>query len=358
MAKIFGREYSKRELLEKVGDISQIGGVRLHTLSDGAEEGVRAAEFRTGSGLNFRVLLDRGLDISTAEYNGQALAWRSAVGDKSPAFFNEFGLGWLRSFYGGLVVTCGLTYAGAPCTDQGEPLGLHGRVSNTPATNVYADGAWNGSEYDMWVQGKVRESVVFGEKIEMSRKISARLGESKLKITDTVTNMGFDEKEHMMLYHINLGFPVVDEGSRIVAPIASSTPRDAEAEDGREQCLEFSAPINGFAEKVYFHDMKADAEGYVKAAIINEKFDNGRGFGVYIKYRKDQLPRFIEWKMMGQGDYVVGMEPANCMVVGRDKERENGTLVFLKPGESRDYEVEIGVLASNEEIDEFVKAIG
>ena len=357
MVKIFGREYSKNDLLEKVGDISQIGGVRLNTLTDGPENGVRAAEFRTGSGLNFRVLLDRSLDISTAEYKGQPLAWRSAAGDKSPAYFNEVGLGWLRNFYGGLMVTCGLTYAGAPCTDQGEELGLHGRVSNTPASNVCADAGWENGSYRMWVQGKVREARLFGEKIELKRTISAWLGESKIRINDSVTNLGFQETEHMMLYHINIGFPVLDEGSRIVAPVLSSRPRDAEAEIGWEQHMEFSAPVEGFSEKVYYLDMVPDKNGIVSAALVNEGFDNGSGFGVYIRYSKNQLPRFIEWKHMGQGDYVVGMEPANCLVEGRDKDRERGTLQFLKPGETREYEVEIGVLPSNKEISEFEKGL-
>jgi len=340
-----------------VGDISQIGGVTAHTLSDGVSRGVRAYDFRTGSGFDFTVLADRGLDISTATFNGQPLNWRSQVGDVSPAYYEEPGLKWLKSFYGGLVVTCGLTYAGAPCTDEGKELGLHGRVSNIPASNTYCDGMWEDDEYVMWVEGKVREATVFGENLELSRVITAKLGEPRLWIVDEVTNLGHQETPHMILYHCNIGFPVVDGGSRLIAPVKDYRPRDAASEPGKEQYAEFDAPIPNFQEKVYYLDMAEDEEGMVTAAIVNKDFNDGQGFGVYVKYIKDQLPKFIEWKNTGQGTYVVGMEPANCWVEGRDKERERGTLQYLKPGESREYHMEIGVLSSQDEIAELEESV-
>lgn len=350
---LFGKEYTKDELLARVGDISQIGGVRLTELADGPERGVRAAEVRTGAGLSYTVLIDRGLDISTAEYNGQALAWRSSTGDTHPAYFEEPGLGWLRSFYGGLVVTCGLTYAGAPCVDEGKPLGLHGRVSNTPAQNVQADGEWQGDDYVFWVQGKVRESALFGENLLLERRISGKLGVPTIWIEDKVTNLGYRETEHMMLYHINIGFPVIDDNSRLIAPVRDYKPRDADAEIEKEKYAEFQPPTHDYREKCYYLDMVEDAKGEVSAALVNPKFRGGQGFGVYIRYPKRELPKYTQWKMMGEGWYVVGMEPANCWVEGRAKERERGSLQFLKPGETRQYHLEIGVLASQADITAF-----
>ena len=357
MARLFGTEYTKADLLTRVGDISQIGGVRLKTLGDGVERGVRAADFRTGAGLDFTVLVDRGLDISTASYKGQPLAWRSSTGDVSPAYYEEPGLGWLRSFYGGLVVTCGLTYAGAPGEDEGKAFGLHGRVSNLPASNVYADGTWEGDSYVMWVQGKIRETTVFGENVELHRRITAKLGEAKIWIHDRVTNLGHQDTEHMILYHINAGFPVIDEGSKLVAPVTGHKPRDADAEIEKELYASFCAPTPGFRERVYYLDMQEDADGIVSAALVNPSFNEGQGFGFYVRYPKRELPKFSEWKMMDEGTYVVGMEPANCWVEGRAKERERGTLQFLKPGETREYHLEIGVLPSREEIQEFEKSV-
>src|SRR3972149_11771511 len=105
MAKLYGKNYSKKELLKRVGDVSQVGGPRLAELTDGNQKDVRVADFRTGTGFNFTVSLDRGMDITYAEYQGKPLCWRSATGDVSPAFYEPEGLGWLRGFYGGRGAT-------------------------------------------------------------------------------------------------------------------------------------------------------------------------------------------------------------------------------------------------------------
>ena len=218
MPQLWGREWSREELERRVGDLSQIAGVRLVELADGKERGVRAAEIKTGSGLSCTVLIDRGLDISTAEYNGKALAWRSMTQDAHPAFFEPEGLGWLRTFYGGLLVTCGMTYAGAPGEDQGQSYGLHGRVSHLPARNVYADAAWEGDRYRVWVRGKCQESVVFSENLLLTREVSAYLGESRLFVYDVVENVGHARTEHMYLYHINIGQPLASPLGRLSEP--------------------------------------------------------------------------------------------------------------------------------------------
>jgi len=357
MANLYGRNFTKDELLRRVGDISQIAGARSVVLQDGNEMGVRAVEVRTGSGFNFTVLADRGLDISTAHYCGQSLAWRSSTGDVAPQFFEPEDLRWLRSFYGGLVVTCGMTAAGAPSVDQGEELGLHGRYSNIPAKNVCVDAEWDGDDYVISVSGKIRETRVFGENFELTRKISTKLGEKRLWLSDVVENVGYDTHPFMILYHINGGFPAVDTDSDLLSPTLEARPRDKEAEVEKELYNKFAAPTQGFKERCYYHEMAADRDGFVHAALVNKAFNGGQGFGFYVKYSREQLPRFIEWKMNGMGTYVVGMEPANCLVEGRDKDRARGILQFLKPGEKRQFDLEIGVLSSKDEIAELEERI-
>ncbi len=357
MAKLFGAEYTKDELLKKVGDISQLGGVRLVDLADGRERGVRAADFRTGSGLDFRVSIDRGLDISTAAYKGQSIAWRSSTGDVSPAYYEPQGFGWLRSFPGGLLVTCGFTYAGAPSVDQGNELGLHGRASNIPASNVLADAEWDGDDYTMWVQGKSRECAVFGDNVELTRKITAKLGESKIWLHDKVTNLGYQDSEHMMLYHCNMGFPILDAGSELIAAVSGIRGVSEDAQRELDVHSTFDGPTPAWDERVYYIEMATDADGMVNVALVNPNFNNGQGFGVYMRYLKQELPNFVEWKMTGEGTYVVGMEPGNCEVQGRDKMRAEGKLQFLKPGETREYHLEIGVLSSQMEIADFTKTV-
>lgn len=341
MATIYGREWTRRELLSRVGDISQIARVKLHRLGEGYEDGVLAADVMTGSGLQFTVLASRGLDVSSAAYRGIALAWRSAQSDRHPAFYEPQGLGWLRSFPGGLVTTCGLTWMGAPDVDDGVELGLHGRFSNTPATEVVARGCWQGDEYVLTVEGVVREAVVFGENVTLHRRITTSLGASNFTIRDTVRNEGFQTAPHMLLYHVNVGFPVVDAGSRVVVPAAETVPRDDEAAEGAEEWNVVHEPRAGYAEKVYFHTVRPSADGTATAAVVNPHLEGG--IALYVQYRPEQLPHFVQWKMLGQGIYVIGLEPANALVMGRSKERAAGRLRYLEPGEERVYEVEIGV---------------
>ncbi|MGQ9553515.1 MAG: aldose 1-epimerase family protein [Anaerolineae bacterium] len=355
MPKLFGRDYKKEELLRKVGSVSQLGGVRLAELADGRAKGVTVADFNLGNGFEFTVVPDRAMDIFAARFQGMSLAWHSSGGMAAPSYYEPQGLGWLRTFAGGLLVTCGLTYVGAPAVDEGQELGLHGRVSALPASSVHVGGCWDGDDYIMSASGEVRESVLFGANLCLYRKVWARLGERRLFIEDLVRNEGFRRTPHQILYHINCGFPLVDVGSRLLSSSASVSPRDAEARKDSQDFNLFTAPVPGFAEKVYYHDMTPDADGYVWAALMNWTLWQGQPFGFYVKYRKEQLPRFIEWKMMGEGDYVVGMEPANCGVEGRNVDRANGTLVCLEPGEERQYQLELGLIVGESEYQEFRK---
>lgn len=381
MAKLFGRQYTRKELMEHVGSIDQIGGARLIRLADGNEGDALAVLFRTGTGLSFIANANRGLDIVAAEWQGASLCWRSHTGDVNAAYFEPLGLGWLRTFYGGLVTTCGATYAGSPVEDpetieggptvrlvdhNGNPqleweptgsLGLHGRFSHTPAKNLYVDGCWEEDEYVFWAEGKMREAMVFGPNILVHRRVSARLGENRIWLHDKVTNEGWEPQEHMYLYHVNLGFPVVDEGAEYVFPTEEVTPRTDIAAEHIDTWSQFPAPIPHEQEWVYYHRCRAMDDGTVYVAFVNRGFAGGRGIGVYIKYNIEQLPCLIQWKMPAQGHYVTGIEPATNLVDGRVKEREEGRLTLLEPQQSVEYDLEIGLLSSQAEIDEMVERI-
>jgi hypothetical protein len=346
MAVLYGKRYTRQELLSRVGSISQIAGIKKVRLADGKEDGVEAYNIRNGSGLNFTVVASRALDISMADWCGRSLSWLSPTGEVSPQYYEEPGIEWLRSFYGGLLTTCGLTQVGAPNVDQGKPLGLHGRISNIPAQKVCYGGEWQGDDYIMWVQGEIRQVAVFGENLVLTRRISTWLGNNRIQIEDTIENGGYETTPHMILYHINGGFPVVDEGSTFISPTLSIESRDVEV--STENFNIFELPTPGFTERVYYHDMASDKDNIVIAALVNRNIPGG--FGFYVEYSKLELPYFTEWKMNGPGNYVVGMEPGNCHVQGRANERERGTLIHLEPGEKRSYKVEIGVLTSEEDI--------
>ncbi|MGI9145844.1 MAG: aldose 1-epimerase family protein [Chloroflexota bacterium] len=346
MAELFGRHWTRAELIERIGDVSQVGGARLVTLADGPEAGVAVAELRTGSGFAFAVLPGRGMDIGFAEYRGMPLCWRSPTGEVAAAFYEPGGEGWLRGFSGGLMATCGLTTAGWPSTDAGQALPLHGRASYLPARNVYVDGEWQGDDYVMWAQGRTREAVVFGENVRLTRRVWARLGESRLFVDDVVENLGHTAVPHMIAYHINVGFPVLDDGSELISSATEIQPMTEEFTPAMATAAEYGAPDPDMHTAVLVHSPRAGADGWAHTALVNRR----RGLGVYVKQRPDQLPWLWQWKHPGLGAYVAGVEPANCFGRGRADDRARGTLQFLEPGAEQKYSLEIGVLDSAEAI--------
>ncbi len=170
--RIQGKEYSREQISERIGHVAQLGGTRHYTLSDGRSKHVAAVEVDTGSGFRFTVLPDRGLDISLAGYQGLNLVYLTPNGEVHPAFYEPDDLGWLRTFFGGLLTTCGLTYLGPPGVDDGKNLGLHGRYSTSPARQVCDRSGWDGNEYRVEISGVVEECALFGDKIRLTRTIT------------------------------------------------------------------------------------------------------------------------------------------------------------------------------------------
>ena len=358
MAKLFGREYTKDELLRKVGDIQQLGGVHQVVLHDGNTAGSRAVEFRTGTGLAFTALAERSLDIVAASYQGASLCWRSPCGEVHPAYFEPQCLGWLRTFPGGLLITCGMTWFGAPHEDpQGgveahTGLGLHGRITHTPAKNLYVDAAWEGDEYVMWAQGKMRETMVFGPNLLLQRKVWTRLGENRIWIDDVVTNEAFRAQEHMFMYHCNFGFPLVDNEGEYLFASDEVIPRNELAAEHMDDWRIFGPPDPEQEELVYYHRLRAQDDGTTYVAFVNRMFNGGEGLGVYLRFNLNQMPWLCQWKMPGAQTYVTGIEPATGHGDGRPNERASGRMITLEPGEQRSYKLEIGVLTDQREIGE------
>jgi len=253
MATLYGKSWQKVEFLSYVGDPAQAAGARPCVLKDGKADGVAAVQVATGVGLNLTVVPGRGMDIPEAFFEGVPLHFCSGTGITSPAYYEEPGLGWLRSFFVGLLTTCGIAYSGAPNVDQGQALGLHGRVSNAGAENVCVNQEWQGDEYVMTLQGMLRESRAMGEHLTLTRRIETRLGWKKFLLTDVIENRGFEPQPLMMLYHFNYGFPLLGPNAHIVGPVLNTQARDDEARKDRgvEECLSFPAPVPGYQEKVF-----------------------------------------------------------------------------------------------------------
>jgi hypothetical protein len=356
MATLYGR---RAELLRRVGDIHQVAGVRDTWLQGGRAAGVRAVELNAGDGFRFTVLPDRCLDIPHLEYRGVPIAWFSRNGIVAPTYFDSRGSEWLRSYAGGLFTTCGLRQVGQPCVDEGEELGLHGRIGNAPAEDVAIAESWEGDDLVLAVSGTMRETTVFHEDLRLTRAITTRVGERTLRLRDRVENRGSARSPFMLLYHANIGFPVLGEGARLIVADRKVQPKDDHSRAHLAEHATFGPPDPTWVEHNFWHDVQPDTAGVCAAAIVNERLTLpfGQGLGLAIHWRRDQLWNLVQWKQLGVGDYVAAIEPANCHTLGRRAERELGTLEYLAPGEVRDFEVTFSVLVGAEEIRVFESSL-
>lgn len=355
MVELFGRKMSRREVAERCGALSQFAGVRLMTLGDGVERGVRALEFRTGAGLRFTALVDRALDIADCEHKGQAIGWHSPTGFRHPGLHDyegEQGLGWARSF-SGLIVTCGLDHILGPQETPADTYNypgkasvrhaLHGRIGAIPARLTGYGELWEGDRCVLWAEAEVRQAAVFGEDLTLTRRIEADVGGLEIRISDRVVNHGFYRTPHMLFYHVNVGHPVLDEGSRYLAPIADvvwAAHAGAAYEAQRTGYRKAPPPRPGFREQVWEHETASDAGGRVPVAIVNDRL----ALGFEVETRKTQLPCLYQWQHFQPGNYVMGIEPSTHHVLGDNAARERGEMIWLEHGDARSYDVALRVL--------------
>ena len=361
MVELYGSQRSQRDLAAHTGSLSQFAGVRLMTLGDGVERGVRMLEFRSGTGLRFTVMVDRCLDIGDCEYRGMAIGWHSNAGFKHPGLHDaegEGGLGWLRSA-SGLLVTCGLDQMLFMNEEPGDHYvygprktishGLHGRVGMLPARLTGYGERWDGDDMVLWCEGVISQGAVFGEHLALIRRIEIKAGTNDIRIADRIVNRGFYRTPHMYLYHVNVGHPVLAEGSRYVAPVADVVWAGHAGENYRKQGVGYRtmpAPQMGFHEQVWQHEMAADADGNVSVMLVND----GLEIAFEVVNRKDQFPCNYQWQNFHAGQYAIGMEPSTNHVQGRDFARERGELVWLEHGDERRYDVTFRVLSGKDEI--------
>jgi hypothetical protein len=355
MVELYGKKYTRKQLSRYAADLSQVGSVRPFAYTEGPARGMAGFDVRSGSGLCYTVVAGRGLDLSTAEWCGIPFAFRSAVGDRHPAYFEPEDFRWVRTFGGGLLATCGLDQIGMPGEDQGDLFGLHGRYTSLAAERVSWDEEWKGNQCTLFIEGRVRQAALFREHLILHRRIETPLGENRIRIRDRVENAGQRKQPHMILYHFNFGFPLLDEGTRLHAPAVAIVPRDEEAARGLERAMVMEGPADR-GEQCYFYTMKP-RRGVVEVALVNSGLGPEGVFGVSLRYKAETLPYFTQWKCLASGTYVCGLEPSNCELLGREEARRQGKIINLRPGEVVEYDLEVEVLSSKEAVKKAIKRI-
>ena len=310
-----------------IGHQGQISGVDELILAKGKGKGMTLLQVRNGLGLEITFSADRAMDISRVTLKGDNLGYFSSCGYVAPSFYDNRSAGFLKSFTAGFMTTCGLTAVGSPCTDNGEELPLHGTVANIPCENY----SYDETENEIIIKATVRDAAIFAHQLILKREYKISKTENKVSLCDKIENIGSAETPLEVLYHCNVGYPLLSENTVLDIPSVKTEPRNEHAKSGLADYLKMEKPQCGYEEMCYYHILK---NGRVSAynPIINKR--------VTISFDTRELPYFVEWKMMGEYDYVLGLEPGNCLPDGRDIMRKNGMLEFLKPNEEKTHHLE------------------
>jgi len=314
--------------------------LRKRTLRGGLRDGIDLIEVHNGA-LSYSILPTRGMGLWRGGYRGQFLGWRSPVqGPVHPKFVNladHGGLGWLAGFDEWLV-RCGLASNGPPGEDvvthkdgrtTRTPLTLHGRIANRPAHFVEVRVNLD-PPYEISIIGHVAEAGLFLPHLHLTTTTTTVPGSNRVVVHDVVENRAAQPAEMQMLYHVNVGPPFLEAGSRVLAPIKEMAPLTPRAAQGIDTYETYAGPTTGFAEQVYAYELLADGHGRTLALLANAAADRG----VAVRFGRRELPCFVVWKNTAavENGYVTGLEPSTNLPNLKTFERQQGRVRVLPPG--------------------------
>jgi hypothetical protein len=282
------------------------------------------------------VLPTRGLGIWRVRRGDRTLGWQAPASEPvHPAFvplFEPSGLGWLDGF-NELLCRCGMESNGPPeFDDQGRLIRpLHGRIANLPATRVeLIEDADAGR---ITLHCVVEESRFHFQSLRLTTSITTTVDSTEFSWTDKIQNIGGRDATLQMLYHFNIGQPLLRPGVRIVAPVSTVAPlTKVAAEAGVDKWNIMPPPRPGSAEQVYCLELLADEAGETRILVSGLADDEA----VSLRFNKRALPCFTVWRNTPdeRDGYVLGIEPGTNFPNPRTFEKLHGRVVTLKPGEA------------------------
>ncbi len=207
------------------GHESQLFGVEEYRLTGGKGDGMRLCRYATARDWTSPSPPTAARIFPACISAAKTAAFFSANGYVAPAYYDDKEAGWLKNFTAGFLTTCGLLAVGSPCTDEGVRLPLHGAVDNIPAERLL----WDMDDEKIWVKAVMRHAQIFAEKLILTRTITCSKQTNEITITDEIENVGGEASPVMILYHMNMGYPMLSEAAELYIPAAAVTPRNAHA---------------------------------------------------------------------------------------------------------------------------------
>lgn len=240
-----------------------------------------------------------------------------------------------------MLCTCGLENAGPSCqSSDGAVLPLHGRIGMTPAENVGVRQFWKDDDFHIEMMGQMRESRLEGHNLLLTRKLSTSIYSNAIRLEDTLENQGHLPFDFMLLYHINLGYPIIDEMTEMIKSGNKVSGRTRYEEQRVHKYSKIEAVKDGVQEEVFFHDVPPEKDGMARVLVINRNI----GLGMEISYSRQTLPVLAQWKFCAPGEYVMGIEPGNSHIEGREAGQKNNALQSILPGQTLHFSIQIKMI--------------
>lgn len=315
----------ERDVRDRIGDPGQLFRIDRFVSDDGPSRGSRVFRLVSGGGLELELHPDRALDLGRVTYRGVPLAWLSPTGFSAPGLAEPSGDGWVRTWGGGLLSTVGLDSFGPSGTDGTEKFGTHGRIGTQPATVTRCEIVDN----TLVVEAEVRQVTAFGNSLRLVRRVTLPIGGSRIIVDDTVVNDGPDPVEWMILYHVNLGWPLLDARTEIRIP-SDAQPEPLRVGEPTIECAELGAQY-------------VLREGEDTVTVHNPEL----GITLSLSYSVATLPWLNTWRLLQRQRYVMAIEPTNtASLAGRVAARRSGDIATLAGGASSSLRLEFSLNAS------------
>lgn len=314
-----------------IGNEDQLMTVQESTLCQGRQKGVKLIHIENSNGLSVSILPDRGMDIYQVRFKGKNLNYIAPCGVVAPEYYDARGLEWLRGFYCGFLTTIGLQHFGGP---RGEN-GLHGREAYAPAENVTIERGIEKGQPTVTVKGTMREAMIFGASLRLTRTIKVFCNDNKIEMSDEVENYGFTKQQYVLGYHINYGWPLLSEDTKIEVAHSAVKGRDDYAAKFIKDINKVPAPASDFPERCYIYDMKTTAKNMTGYTIRNAK----AGVGVKVSYPTADFPKLCQWQYFTSGQYVMGLEPLVCELDAPLVGEKNSPAPVLAAGQKKEHKI-------------------
>lgn len=278
------------------------------------------------------------MDIGALSFNGINISLLTRNGLCSPENMFPTNGEFERYFSGGMLWTCGLKNVGPGYTDEDLRFHpFHGRLGMYPVEQSWKKSFFKGDEYFLTAGAVMRDTIIEGYNLQLTREISTTMSIPEIKISNTIENLDYNETDYLILYHFNFGFPFLSPNLKITFPeskmpiIPGNDASKAEIHHWRE----ISPPRDNDTENLFFHTPLPQPDNQVAVRLENHDL----GVGVVIKYNSEFLPYIVQWKCMRAGEYALGIEPSNNFIGGMPAEKAAGRGKTIAPFEKHKIEL-------------------